>query len=50
MGCNEITIIQVFDFYKVPIEAQAFIAQEAATLDPYGSNYKYRDHSVACVV
>lgn len=50
MGYNGITIIQVVDFYKVPIEAQALRAQEAATLDHYGSNYKYNDHSVARVI
>lgn len=50
MGCSGITIIQVVDFYKVPIEAQAFRAQEAAPLDHQGSNYKYKAHNVICVV
>lgn len=38
------------DFDNVSIEAQAFKAQVAATVDHCGSNYVYKDHSVACVV
>lgn len=50
MGCNGITVTKEVDFYKVPTEAQALRAQEAATLDHYGSNYKYKDHRVALVI
>ena len=53
MACSGILIIQAILsgwFDKVSIEAQAFKAQVAATVDRYGSNCEYKDCSVAGVV